>query len=229
MMKKISIVIFYCIFITLLVFPQHNRNAYRVSKEDNWRENRPNVESKCSIEKLLSGDFNAPVEFFYLPAEESRGDSPLSFRIVRDSSDSLYVAEIKHIIHFDWSRWLHSGTLLSPSRIEGISFSVSQLFAEKLQEKTQVFISTFEEENPFSPVLYFCDTTNEWIELITEILGGYSVTFRTVVDDEVWSLWIHMPQNKALGFSTLFRQMIEDAKAGEFDEERYMVILGTLE
>ena len=43
---------------------------------------------------------------------------------------------------------------------------------------------------------------------------GYSVTFRTVVEDEVWSLNIHIPQGNAFKKADLCRQIITDARAG---------------
>ena len=112
--------------------------------------------------------------------------------------------------------------------VETLSFSISQLFFEKLQEKMAALISTFEEENPFPDTFVFCPILNTYLETVVVSFGGYSVTFRTVVDDKVWSLLIDNPQNRALELSTLFRQMIADAIAGEFDEERYMKILNTM-
>jgi hypothetical protein len=253
-MKKSSIIIFYWIFITLLVFPQHNREAFRVSMENNRRDNQPNLESKGDIERLFFGDFNAPVEFFYFPAEEEVGRiSPAAgLRVVRDSLDSSYILEVKYITNFAevleeverttsiggtwWNPWdgieerdrrrnelraLQQERRLQLFTVNSLYFPVSQLFAEKLREKAEALISTFEEENPFPENLFFCDTMNEWIEKVTVVFGGYAVTFRTVVDDEVWSLWIHLPQNKALELSNLFRQIIVDAQNGQLDEVRY--------
>ena len=227
-MKKLISTIIYWTFLVCFAFPQHNREAFRISMEENWHDNQPNLESKCDIERLLSGDFNAPVEFFYLPAEESRGVSPLSFRIVMDSLNLLYIAEVRYITHFDWSQRYYPEVLLRPSRLVNISFPVSRLFAEKLHERMQKLISTFEEENPFPEVFAYSPTLNRYLPEVAVVVGGHTETFRTVVDDEVWSLWIHMPQNKALEFSTLFKQMIEDARAGEFDEERYMEMLNAI-
>ncbi|MDR1154570.1 MAG: hypothetical protein LBL04_07645 [Bacteroidales bacterium] len=43
-----------------------------------------NLDSKGKIEKLFFGDFNAEVEFFYLPSEEAAyGEAYSGFRIVR--------------------------------------------------------------------------------------------------------------------------------------------------
>ena len=258
-MKKISVIIFSWIFLALVAFPQHNRNAFRVSMEENWRDNQPNLESKGDVERLLFGDFNAPVEFFYFPAEEAVRIFPSGFRIARDSLDSSHILEVKYISNFAEaaeeasSRYPLIGVRFPSESTEEIlqhnreaiakqremrlqlfeietlqPIPVSQLFAEKLQEKMKALIGTFEEENPFPPNMVFIDEWNEWVEVVTEITGGYTVTFRTVVDDEVWTLWITVPRSRALVFSNLFKQMIADAKAGEFDEERYMGILSAM-
>ena len=59
---------------------------------------------------------------------------------------------------------------------------------------------------------------------------GYSVTFRCVVGDEVWTLRIHMPQKRALQLSNLFRQIIEDTREGKkFDEWKYVRMLEPIE
>jgi hypothetical protein len=57
------------------------------------------------------------------------------------------------------------------------------------------------------------------------IVDGYTVTFRCVIGDELWTLTIHMPQRRARQMSDLCRQMIEDAQLGEFDESKYAQIL----
>ena len=253
-MKKISVIIIYWTFLAFFVFPQYNRDAFSVSKEANWQGDLPNLNSKCDIEKLLFGDFNAPVEFFYSPAWEAAGwASPTGFRIVRSSQTLSYIFEVKFISNYEevieevgtslissmWQHWLRQGERqqrqdelcnlrrereLQLFTVETLSFSISQLFAEKLQEKIAALIGNF----AFIPSFRFCDTANEWIEVRLRTLGGYFVTFRTVVDDEVWTLWITVPRSRALVFSNLFKQMIADAKAGEFDEERYMDILSAM-
>jgi len=248
-MKKLSVIIFYWTFLTLFVFSQY----FRVSKENNWRDTQSNWESTRDVERLLFGDFNAPVKFFYAPSLHRLS----GFRIVRDSLNSSYILEVKYISNSAEATGearkrhptiglenpfvsteevhRHNREAIAKQRelrlqlleVETLSFSISQLFFEKLQEKKKTLISTFEEENSsfLDPI---CSIFNE-VE-IEEIvfIGSYYATFRTVVDDVVWSLWVSMPRNRALEFSNLFRQMIEDAKVGEFDEERYMEILSAM-
>ena len=258
--KKMLIVAVGGVLLALSAFPQHNRDAFRISMEENRQGGKPNMDSKGEIEKLLFGDFNALVEFFYSPAEELVGKiAPSGFRVVRDSLYASFSIEVKFISNFEdvihgvihntalsgnmWQPWhgeeerrrqqaelrtLQRERQLQLFTVSSLSFPINQSLAERIQEKLKTFISVFEEENPFPPIRSFSEELGYWIESRVEVVGGDSVTFRTVVNDEVWSLWIHAPRNKALEFSTLFRQMIEDAKVGEFNEERYMEILNAM-
>ena len=54
---------------------------------------------------------------------------------------------------------------------------------------------------------------------------GESVSFRTVVKDEVWSLSIHIPNGNTLKMSSICIQSITDAIAGELDEAKFLEIL----
>jgi hypothetical protein len=54
-----------------------------------------------------------------------------------------------------------------------------------------------------------------------EISDGYSVIFRTVADDEAWSLSIHMPKGDVVKMADLCRQIITNAKAKKPDEKKY--------
>jgi len=63
------------------------------------------------------------------------------------------------------------------------------------------------------------------------VLDGYSLSFRAVIDDEVWSLRIRSPQrnNILLKMADLCRQIITDAIAYELDEAKYITVLDTFE
>ena len=256
-MKRLTILIFYWTFFSLIAFPQWRQDDFRISIEDNWQDNQPNLESKGELERLFFGDFNAPIEFLYEP--DRRGAS--GFRIVRDSLELSYILELKYISNHseaaaEASRRYPSIGVRNPSDIpndianiniaehnrkafakrrkarlklfetETLSFPISNQFAEKLQEKMQIFIDTFEEEVTLPETERFCAETNRLA--MRFVRGGYTVTFRTVVDDEVWALHIRNPLTRALEWSNLFRQIIAEAKVGEFDEEKYMSILSTL-
>ena len=65
---------------------------------------------------------------------------------------------------------------------------------------------------------------------VPPIIGdGYTVKFRTVVDDEVWSLKIHCPNGNALKMADLCKQIIMNAIANEFEEEEYLDVLRTFD
>jgi hypothetical protein len=199
-----------------------------------------NLESKGEEEKLLFGKFNAPVEFAYLPSFEGAS----GFRVVKDSLGAS-VLEIKYISNYDEAIKIayrmaakskidlpaevlnslprevfnliydynnhrivekNPEKLPSPYKVETLSFPISERFAEKLHQKMVLFIDGFKAKGV--PQL---------------IMDGHSVTFRTVVDDEVWSLRIHVPRGNALKMADFCRQIITDAKANTFEESKYAV------
>ena len=203
-----------------------------------------NIQSKSKIEKLFFGYVNAPVEFVYSPSFEGH----FGFRVIRDSLGKT-ILEIKYITNFDEAVQLASQeanyrrnlidlpievlnsfprevfnliwdynnrTIVEknpeekPTRlkVKSLSFPISEQFAEKLYEKIVSFIDKFKAKG-----------------VPHEISDGYSVTFRTVVDDEVWSLWIHEPEGNALKMADICRQIITDAIAGKLDESKYISVL----
>ena len=200
-----------------------------------------NLKGKEGFEKLFFGDFNAPLEFFYSPSF----DSDFGFRIVRDSLGAT-ILEIKYISNYkeslkvvldkyppigispysltplykdyqDSIRELNRSMSSKRNeeihklyKLETFSFSISTQFAEKLYERMVLFIDNFKAKG---------------VPSIIE--DGYSVTFRTVVDDEVWSLWIHQPESNALKMADLCRQIITDAIENQFDESKYMSVLNS--
>ncbi len=88
----------------------------------------------------------------------------------------------------------YSDELYKPYRPEPLKFQVSRDLAEKLHKKTSMMIENF-----------------KGIGIPLNIYDGFQVTFRCVVEDELWTLSIHYPQGKALRFSDLFRQIIADS------------------
>ncbi|MDR1172786.1 MAG: hypothetical protein LBL24_10060 [Bacteroidales bacterium] len=208
-----------------------------------------NLLGKGDMEKLFFGDFNAPVEFVFDPSAEYDPCIPSGFRMVKDSVSKSFILEVKYISNygeaskeadkeardprhmidlpaevldalpgsvFNLIRDHNSKNIVKryfeelPKhfRVERLSFPVSDRFAEKLYGKMVSFIDHFKAKG-----------------VPPTILDGYSVTFRTVVDDEVWSLSIHEPQGDALQLADLCRQIITDAKANTFDESNYVVDL----
>jgi len=116
-MKRIVIIGFLLSFFFLIAFPQevdflkrveHNIFTLLVKEEG---EGVPlkrfeyrirhgmlaeyNLKSKENEEKLLLGDFNAPVEFFFIPSLGN--DLPSSLRILKNTS---WYLEVKYISNF---------------------------------------------------------------------------------------------------------------------------------
>jgi hypothetical protein len=63
-------------------------------------------------------------------------------------------------------------------------------------------------------------------DVVSIIKDGYSVTFRTVVDNAVlFSLWIQNPNKNILKMTELCRQIMTDALANRLDEQKYLTAL----
>ncbi len=204
-----------------------------------------NLQSKGEVEKLFFGDFNARTEFFYAPSFEGAS----GFRIVRDSLRKSYILEVKYISNyreasneadkearkecnlidipiklldslprdifnmvFDYNKSIrnkkYSELLPKLYKVETLSVAISDRFAEKLFQTVNSFIDNFKAKG-----------------VPPTILDGYSVTFRTVVDDEVWSLYIHEPQGNALRMANLYQRIIKDTIANELNEAEYIKML----
>jgi hypothetical protein len=211
-MKRLVIVVFFwCSLISFALAQNVEEGTFLKRVEHNMimLEADYNLKSKGDIEKLFWGNFNAPVEFFYSPAFEGAS----GFRIVRDSLNNSCILEVKHISNMEWVRTFNRSEWLNRYKIDFLHFSISALFAEDLYRKTVSFINNFKVKGmPHIAV------------------DGYSITFRTVVDDEVWSLWISNPQGKnVLKMSDLCREIITDALNGKLDEQKYLFVLNTFE
>ena len=99
------------------------------------------------------------------------------------------------------------------SKVETLSFPISDQFAGMLYSIMSSFIVNFKVKG--IPVLS---------------VDGYSVTFRSVVDDEVWSLWMCNPRgNLSRKMAELCVQIITDARATKLDESKYITVLNTFE
>lgn len=196
-----------------------------------------NLDSKNWIEKRFFGEFNAPVEYFFNPSFRR----PEGFRIYRDSLEQSYLLELKWVANYDEvSKQLseefptigystrevsegfeemmtqHNRAMMTKQaeeqkkryRIETKAIPVSDRFAQALHAKTVTAIETFQVKG--KPHM---------------INDGETVTFRCVVEDEVWTLTIHVPTGDIEKLSDLFRQMMGDVEAGRFDEARYLRLL----
>jgi hypothetical protein len=243
-MKKLIVVSLLWSFFIQLVFPQERENIsngnFIKRIEYNIDAGGYNFNGKNDVTKLFFGDFNAPIEFIYEPSFEGAS----GFRIKKDSLNKSYILEVKYISNYKEATKeaeakvkeehnFHSietpvemlgsirGFKIDSSylkmyfeelpkcfKIKVVSYPVSKQFAEKLYEKMTLFIENFKAKG---------------VPCLT--LDGYSVTFRTVVEDEVWSLRIHMPQGEALKMANICKQIIEDAEANQLNESKYLNLL----
>ena len=228
-MKKIFIIGLIWVFFIPSVFSQNEGHGFFVKRIEY------KVLSAYSEKPgLFFGNFDAPVEFNYLPSSTAAMNKELisSFRIVRNSSNILEVKYISNYVEAEEAAKQkypiqpgnitseHNKTALAKQheemlklyKIETLSFPISNRFAEKLYEKMVSLIDNFKAKGV--PPVYF---------------GGYSVLFRNVVDDEVWSLRIDQPNGDALKMSDLCRQIIKDAISNKFDESKYITVLDSFE
>jgi hypothetical protein len=252
-MKKIVIISFLCGFFIPVTLSQNVENdgdflkriEYNLIEKGGFEFNEfttcdvYNLNSKGYKEKLLFGNFNAPVEIFFGEA---------GFRVVRDSLDTSYILEIKRISNYEEAseetrekRHLidvpvevlnelprdafnliydynsniainkrYFEELPKHLKVETLSLAISDRFAERLYGKMVSFIDNFKARGvPPSRTCIDCS----------------SVTFRTVVEDEVWSLWIYEPQGNALKMSNLCRQIMTDVETNTLDESKYAGLL----
>lgn len=198
-----------------------------------------NLDGKKDVEKLFFGDFNADVEYFLEPSF-----SPATgFRIYRDSLDTFYLLEVKRTANYDEVNkqvaeefptqgaktfeelegergeqiLQHNRKMWGLQRVEKLKryqietkvVQVSDEFAEKMHTKTFTAIDTFKAKG--KPAM---------------ISDGELITFRCVVEDELWTFTIHSPYGHIRELSNLFRQIIVDVEADSFDETKYIDLLG---
>ena len=251
-MKNVVMIVFFFNFFILFAFSQNSGNIVseylkRVEHNMFGLEAVYNLKSKEGVEKLLLGDFNAPVECFIRPND----GIPSSLRIVKGSS--FWNLEVKHISNFfgvksalaakyptipvgsssfspfptpstDETRKQieHNDAVyakrkeesLTLYKVDSLSFPVSNHLAEQLYEKMVSLIVNFKVKG-----------------LPRTCLGCYAASFRVVIGDEVWSLWIHDPNGgNVFKMFDLCRQIISDALLGnELNEEKYITILNSFE
>ena len=213
-----------------------------------------NLRSKDKIEKMFLGNFNAPIEFFYDPSFEA----PSCFRLVRDTSISSYILELKYVSNYREAQQEASNkyeliglsgepSLFTNSEIDSIARinrEISSKYYEELHKMYKIEVTSFIISNQFAEMLYkkmvsFLENfkarrdppevNSEDIPIFRFTSGGHSVTFRTVVEDEVWSLWIREPQGMASKMEDLCMQIIKDARNNQLDESKYISVLNSFE
>jgi len=258
-MKKIIIIGFYSAFFIPLLFSQnkvHHGGDFTKSIEYNSLSDgyEKFLKNKGLADINLFSGSNAQIEFIYRPP--FHGNS--GFRVLRNSLDSSYYIEIKRIMNPDALRDLHTYMYQSslgfpayqiPSipedvrvqiiehnktmysnyeelakriNVETHSYPISRLFAEELYKKMLLFIDNFEAKRVFQTDIYGG-------KIVFAIADGESVSFRTVIDNEVRSLSIHVPLGNALKMTDLCLKIITDAIANKLDESKYITALSSFE
>jgi len=252
-MKKILLI---SLIYQLFILPVFSQNGDHVgggefSKRIEYNRiafvNTYNFNSKGILEKRFFGDFNAPVEFFFDPSFIREGR--YGFRLIIDSLKNTYTLEIKFTFNLEGTqkkvydkypvRTVSSTELSSlpndslfligKQNIENIQKAITEQIKEQ-GNLSDIDSRSFHISKQFAEILY-----KKAVSLIANfkargicplIEDGYTVTFRTVVDDEVWSLKIHCPEGNALKMSNLCKQItFETLSAGKLDESKYIKML----
>ncbi|HBL32597.1 MAG TPA: hypothetical protein DDZ96_02105 [Porphyromonadaceae bacterium] len=204
-----------------------------------------NLESKSVLEKIFFGEINSPVEYVFRGSPEGSNEA-LALRIIgipEDDSCRLEVMKLEdmHTI-YKWERNIsaqtneiviphdlnilwpdreliqkhnkeafylrNSDSLYQQYRPAPKAYQISRAFAGELYRKISSLIDRFKGEG-IPPTIH----------------DGYEATFRCAVENEVWTLTIHIPQWKALELSNLCRQIIADGLNNEIDESKYLKLL----
>ncbi|MPN12909.1 hypothetical protein SDC9_160229 [bioreactor metagenome] len=212
--------------------------------------NMYNLEHKSVFDRLFFGTKNSFVEFVFEDSPEGSNEAT-AFRIIRNRQDNSYELEVmrlqnlldvyykklKHILLEKLTPiytpyWLstmvsretedrikehnkqaallkNEDDLYKPYRPEPLKLQISKELAEKMHNKTSMLIENF-----------------KGVGIPLNIADSFNVTFRCVMDDEIWTLSIHSPmEGKALQFSDLFRQIITDGLNNKIDESKYLELL----
>jgi len=262
-MKRIILACFVCVFSIPFAFSQNVEDQFNCGLSSKRIENNMtfgvgiyNIYNKSDIEKLFFGDFNALIEFCYEPSPEFNPCVPSGFRIIRDSLNSSYILEVKHISNYREAskeakkeveklqmrqllnipvRLLDSLPRDVLNQIREYNRNISgykvynKMYSEELPKHFKVEIKSIHISNQFADKLY--KMMGSFIDNFKAkgvpgmMLDGYSVSFHTVVADEVWSLEIHMPRGNAEIMTNLFMKIIKDANDDQLDESMNLSVL----
>ena len=211
--------------------------------------NMYNLKNKSVIDRLFFGTKNSFVEFVFTDTPEGSNEAT-AFRIIKNHQDDSYELEVMRLqnlldVYYNKLKnvllekstpivtpfWLSTAVshetknqirehnkqaaslkyqddLYKPYRPEPLKIQINNELVEKLHEKTSILIENF-----------------KGVGKPANIADGFEVTFRCVMDDELWTLSIHCPQGKALQFSDLLRKMITDGFENKIDESKYLKLL----
>lgn len=196
-----------------------------------------NFESKNEEERLLFGDFNAPVEFIFAPSF----DGISGLRIYQDSLNQSYLLEAKRVTNWEEVNNQLKAEFPSDRKVSTITLAQweekkKQMEANKARKREEWLLR----QTIFTQVVQISDTLAvRFYETVAKAIGkackelktnaiindGDEAVFRCVVGDELWTLKYHQPEGEYKALSDLFRRMIADVEAGTFDEAKYLEAL----
>jgi hypothetical protein len=183
------------------------------------------LHNKTALEKLFFGNTNSPIEYVIEVTDEAerrpefKGSAGL--RLYKKRPDSRnWTLEI--VPFADYS--IRGDYELAVKAVKAVKAEVNENRYKQYRPKTKIFTlhhigDRLREEITALIVGFRAEGGRAWIH------DGYTATFRSVIGDELWTLTVHMPQNRALQMSNLCRRMIEDAQSGKFDESKYAQML----
>lgn len=204
-----------------------------------------NLKSKNDLEKLFFGDFNARLEFFVEPSFHGA----YGFRIVEDSLPASYRIEVKYVCNFD-----EVNAQLS-EEYPTIRFSVEDDCDASPEKKEQVIqhnLAMYEKQWKERPKRYEVSTQSipitsrladtlyatvvaaidnfKGIGITSTPVDGSLVTFRCVVEDEVWTFTIHEPRGYMRNLTDICNRIVKDVEANQrqLNEDEYIALLGDL-
>lgn len=248
-MKKITLALIISLFLTSLAFAQKSEVIQSARYSKTIESNRTaagmyNLDSKSDNERLLFGDFNAPVEFLFVPSF----DGISGWRIYRDSLDKGYLLEVKRVTNWEevndqlnaefpsdrevrtitQAQWEEQKKQMKESRerrreewlrrqkVRTESVPISDTLAERLKAAITGAIGRAQ------PVEKKSSKSGDDIKIVKIIKDGDEAVFRCIAGDKLWTLKYHVPEGDFKALSDLFRQMIADVEAGTFDEAKYI-------
>jgi hypothetical protein len=191
-----------------------------------------NLKNKTKIEKLFFEDFNAELEFFV----DSSFEGVYGFRIVRDSLKTSYFIEVKYINNFkEVAALLNEKYPLKGFPAKEMS-SISDEERESARQYNNAMIEKQKEESflCYKVETIDCPITKDYAEKLYSMavaaiqnfkgkgrpsmsFDGFHVTFRCIVEDELWTLTVFQPDGELKQLVNLCKQLTEDIKANNLN------------
>lgn len=220
---------------------ENNYSSSDIHEEaDGSRHGDYNFDSKTKNERLLFGDFNAPLEYILDPSFEASRDGTIGFRVYPDPS-GRQILEVKYIPDYEKIYRQTSSEYPTIGIPAAEYFSTPQARHDSILAHNRTMISKFYEELPkrlrtASKKIYIGDSLARRLYVRTmqairdyaspgkpmRSTDGEYATFRTVVGHDLWTLTIHSPWGEMGELSELYKQIIADVRACRFDETAYL-------